>query len=717
MATLDELRTRSADLFANVLGERTRAMLASGAGERGFSWFDPDDAADAVGLAAQLAIISGAAPTEDEGLERALDLAEARAEELPPALVAEALAIFVVHHPPARNLAKPRTIRILPELFTPSRRTDAVELEDSLDPERPFDYWREDLFANEHHAHWHRVYPYPGRPFVPRPRPGQLGAPIWLEWAETSDRAGLADLFTALEATPVQPWPEFLAAATPEEIRDRFFELVRPIINAPSGQEAQLRWRRFIGRLSPAAYRVMFRLNDRQGELFFYMHRQMLARYDAERRSHGKKPVEPFSSDVFGKKIPEGYSPNLPPIPGTEPFTNREPNESLPESDVDRLNVMHTTLETALSAAKLLREVGSPRAVDSNSLGEAIEAAQPRLTGLQSASYPGIHNLGHVMLALIPDGEGNGVMNNPAVAIRDPIFWRWHRYIDLLNTAWEDSQPSYDFSDTPPVVVRDALSGPAAPWASPDVLLVSTTGLPSGTDAAALATAAVGGAAFNSAFAAGPLPGAEELVVVDELTTQFKRSSLSNGTTVTHLVHDPFALIIRVRNVAARPTAITLRVFLAPAQVADNRTTWIELDKLLVELPAGGRSVIYRPDTEFSVVKKPAETDPQTVLDGAMDPTDPDYCDCGWPYTLLLPRGTPEGMAFRLAVFCTDAARDLVRSSSECGSMSFCGAVERYPDTRDMGYPFSRPFVRSISDTILDVPSAAGRSLTIRHQQ
>jgi hypothetical protein len=49
--------------------------------------------------------------------------------------------------------------------------------------------------------------------------------------------------------------------------------------------------------------------------------------------------------------------------------------------------------------------------------------------------------------------------------------------------------------------------------------------------------------------------------------------------------------------------------------------------------------------------------------------------------------------------------------------MSFCGAVERYPDTRDMGYPFSRPFARPISATILDVPSAAGRSLTIRHQQ
>ena len=69
-----------------------------------------------------------------------------------------------------------------------------------------------------------------------------------------------------------------------------------------------------------------------------------------------------------------------------------------------------------------------------------------------------------------------------------------------------------------------------------------------------------------------------------------------------------------------------------------------------------------------------------------------------------------------MAVFCTDAARDLVRPSAECGSMSFCGAVERYPDTRDMGYPFSRPFARPITDTILGVPSAAGRSLTIRHE-
>ena len=244
---------------------------------------------------------------------------------------------------------------------------------------------------------------------------------------------------------------------------------------------------------------------------------------------------------------------------------------------------------------------------------------------------------------------------------------------------------------------------------------MSTAGLPAGADPAALVTATVGGSSFDAPVPAGPLADAEGLVVIDELTTRMKQSTLDDGRTVTHLTHDPFAIVVRVRNLENRPSPVTLRTFLVPAQLADDRTAWMELDKHLVEIPAAGRSVVYRPDTEFAVVKKPAETDPQTVLDGANDPNDPNYCDCGWPYTLLLPRGTEDGMTFRLAVFCTDGTRDLVGPSAECGSLSFCGAVDRYPDTRDMGYPFSRPFATSISDTIRNLPAAAGRTVTIRH--
>ncbi|HKR52638.1 MAG TPA: hypothetical protein VJT72_24275, partial [Pseudonocardiaceae bacterium] len=124
MPTMAELRTRSTALFTNLLVPR--AATRRDTPVRTFRWFDPDDAAAAVALAVQLAIVSGAAGSEQEGLERALDLAETRAAELPPALVAQAMAIFTTHHKPARRLAKPRTMRVRPELFAPSRPTDTI---------------------------------------------------------------------------------------------------------------------------------------------------------------------------------------------------------------------------------------------------------------------------------------------------------------------------------------------------------------------------------------------------------------------------------------------------------------------------------------------------------------------------------------------------------------------------------------------------------------
>ena len=118
-------------------------------------------------------------------------------------------------------------------------------------------------------------------------------------------------------------------------------------------------------------------------------------------------------------------------------------------------------------------------------------------------------------------------------------------------------------------------------------------------------------------------------------------------------------------------------------------------------------------------MKRPVDTSPAAALGGGSGPDEDSYCDCGWPYTLLLPRGTPAGLPFRLMVICTDAAVDLVPVQAQCGSMSWCGAVDRYPDTRDMGYPFARPFsgsaANAVRDTIVRLPHAAARTVTIRH--
>jgi hypothetical protein len=69
-----------------------------------------------------------------------------------------------------------------------------------------------------------------------------------------------------------------------------------------------------------------------------------------------------------------------------------------------------------------------------------------------------------------------------------------------------------------------------------------------------------------------------------------------------------------------------------------------------------GVNVVGRPDARSSVIKRKAVRAPGAE-DHEEPSTDP-WCDCGWPYTLLLPSGasTPEGTPFTLAVALTDYA-------------------------------------------------------------
>ncbi len=135
-AEVERLRARSAQLFTDLLSAEypstqrgkkaaaTRAMVSPRTGRpTSFSWFDPEDAAKATALAAELAVVTGAQASVEAGLSSALDLAEERASEDPPALVRQALAMFVTHHKPARRLGKPRSVITRPEAFRPSRRS------------------------------------------------------------------------------------------------------------------------------------------------------------------------------------------------------------------------------------------------------------------------------------------------------------------------------------------------------------------------------------------------------------------------------------------------------------------------------------------------------------------------------------------------------------------------------------------------------------------
>ena len=530
----------------------------------------------------------------------------------------------------------------------------------------------------------------------------------WTEWAAAADRRGLAALLQALEPRPGNQWLTFVQSRPAAEIADAF--LSRASALAEQGGFGQ-----FLFELAAEPYRALLRLNDRQGELFVYMHRQMLARYDAERLSVGLRRVRPFGPP-FTSTPPDGYDPA--PLPN---YLSRPSRRKIATTSSTELVQLQQELANAITATRFDGATPGGVPIDRTNIGEALEAADPRLRApLRAGRYVGLHNIGHGRIAGIsvptgPADQRRAVMNDPMAAIRDPIFWRWHKNIDDLASSWEEAQPASVFNDLPAVRIRDGLEGNAStPWASPDLYLISRTRATESASALTRIRAALSGTNADRAVTDKTVPSLTGYRFTSELSTQFRTRTLA-GSQVTYLTHLPFGYAVRVANSRGSNADVTLRVFVVPAELADDRRAWIELDKVAVRIPGRSTAVVYRSDVDFSVLKRPAETDPGTVEPGDDDPNDDGYCDCGWPWSLVLPRGRPDGMPFRMMAICTSAAVDRVPQPTQCGSMSFCGAVERYPDTRDMGYPFARPLAGSITDTIASLGPAAGRSFTIKH--
>ena len=701
MPTIEELQVRGEKLFTRLLkshGERPhparrrrrRALTAAAEPEAerdaAFCWFDPEDAAAASALAFRLAALAGSSEDPEEGLGAALDHVDELIGQSDPEEIRQAFSLFVTHNREGRRLRKPRTVAAAPELFNPARARNGGVQEVSVGGASPgLDYWREDPLANEHHEHWHQVYPFSGLP----PR-------SWDEWVAGTDTA---DMVAILEAVaPQEDWADVVAQSTPAQLGELF-----------AGGDAQGAF----GELPRELYRKLFTLNDRQGELFFYMHVQMLARYDAELLSHDLARVEPFDPSAWEDPIAAGHDPIE-----LQGYGRREELESLAADSIAFLQSLHLEIEEALDAGMLKGPDGvSDVPIDRDNLGHAVEPTVTQLHDLDEGAYPGLHGAGHVFIARL--ATPLGVMRSPVTAIRDQVFWQWHKYIDNLNARWQDTRGPEDFSDGPPVVVRNGLAGEDDAWASPDIILCRAIDLPDGADPASLGEPLFGGESWDTDFSSATAEAnGVTLNTVDELTTTLATGNFG-GRQIRYLTHEPFSYFVRLENTDDDAVGVTVRVFLAPAAEAEDRRMWIELDKFVVDLPAEARVVAYRPDTESSVIKRPHDESPARVFEPDGAAGENSYCDCGWPYTLLLPRGKPdEGMPFRLMVMCTSAKDDLVDPPGECGSVSYCGAVDRYPDARDMGYPFHRPFGNTstaVQDTILALPNAAARTVTIRH--
>jgi hypothetical protein len=629
-----------------------------------FSAFLPDQMRQAIDLAAHFMEVADRVGGS-AGLQAVAAEANKAAQSQNLDLVKFALLLFMTHHPQGSTMNIPSLEERDPNKILSSSAAPVHPLARSVTPALPTDveaqlaWYREDPKANEHHEHWHVVYPHAGVSMNPQSSP---------------------------------------------------------------------------------------QLKDRQDELFLYMHEQMLARYDTERLGINLPRVKPLSN--YRENIPEQYNPgpNLHDAQG-HPYAARPAGlhmGDLPDFSYT-VHDMEVRRDAILAATKsgVFEQNGRHISINSNNLGATIEASigsvsspgdgvEPDLT----STYGNQHNMGHMFLAYITDPQKLsqlGVMSDVATAIRDPVFYRWHKHIDDFSFTWQESQPPHTFSDAPKVLIRKGLKGAAPANQSPDIILAfKDDGTHTGPVIPGSNTPGFNGQLYGEQHFGGNnwnTDFSQSTTTTGELHTRMFQRTITWPDTgqqiaISYLDQDKeFFYFIRVENQLSQVQDVTVRIFLVAQQVAEDRRMWIEMDKFHYTLQPSTRTVIFRRADQSSVIKKPvvrppgSQDHPQETGDPAED--DLNYCNCGWPYNLLLPRGTHQGMGFRLQVMLTDWQIDRVASDSSCGSMSYCGARDKYPDSRGMGYPFDRrsPSNQSIAQVIAAQSNMATRDIVIKWLQ
>ncbi|GFY67426.1 hemocyanin A chain [Trichonephila inaurata madagascariensis] len=193
-----------------------------------------------------------------------------------------------------------------------------------------------------------------------------------------------------------------------------------------------------------------------------------------------------------------------------------------------------------------------------------------------------------------------------------------------------------------------------------------------------------------------------------------------------HLDHESFSYIINANNNGSEEKKGTVRIFLAPKydelgnviSLDEQRRLYIEMDKFDTDLRPG-KNIIVRSSTDSTVTISSTYTFKELLHGEDLEEDRSEFCSCGWPQHLLVPKGSNKGMVFDLFVMITDAEKDKVPTSGKklCNdALSYCGVMdEKYPDKRAMGYPFDRTITAQSHEEFI-TPNMKISNITVRFQ-
>ncbi|CAG0885075.1 unnamed protein product [Cyprideis torosa] len=413
---------------------------------------------------------------------------------------------------------------------------------------------------------------------------------------------------------------------------------------------------------------------DRKGELFFYMHHQLIARFDAERLSSDIPVVEPLS---WNQRIKSGFAPmtsyktegDFPTRPDDVAFRD------LPFLSIEEMRVFEERLHEAIDRGYLINREGVKVPLNIELLGDIIEASE---YSLNPRFYGSVHNYAHMLISRINDPEGvfalpPGVMEHFSTATRDPNFFSLHKYIDSLFKKFKNNQPAYRKEDFEfPGVSIESLKVQSTSRAVPENQMIT----------------------YFEEF---------EFNINNGMDVNPSDKNLHSKAQVQRLTKEAFKYVLEV--FSFEPQSAVVRIFLVPKYNAfgeehtqeEKRWSQIELDKFVVQLSAGQNTIVA--SSEDSSVTVPDRKGIDQLLQEIQDaksgrsplPVNKEHRHCGLPNRLLIPRGNTAGMDYELSVMITDWTKDKVGRSQLGGSVCYCGEPDQqYPDRRAMGFPFDK---------------------------
>nr|WJJ70399.1 venom protein U-MPTX.15-39 [Megalopyge opercularis] len=447
---------------------------------------------------------------------------------------------------------------------------------------------------------------------------------------------------------------------------------------------------------------------DRRGELFYYMHHQIICRYTTARFCNNLGQVVRYND--FRSPITEGYFPKMDSFVASRTWPPRFAGTRIRDLDrpVDQIRIDVSQLEDWRARIMQVVESGTFTLTNGRSvaldedtgidvLGNMLESS---IISPNRTLYGDLHNMGHVFISYAHDPDHRhleqfGVMGDSTTAMRDPVFYRWHAYIDDIFETYKQKLQPYGSA---------VLDFPGIRAASVRVQSQGSTNT------------------FNTFWQKSTVDLARGLDFTPRgsVLAQF-----------THLQHEEFDYVIDVVNSTGQSVMGTVRIFMAAITdesgrkltFDEQRKLMIELDKFTTQLNPGNNTVTRK--STLSTVTIPFE---QSFRNQADRPGDPgsttaaefDFCGCGWPHHMLIPKGTIPGYPVMLFAMISNWNNDRVeqeRTNTKCKeASSFCGLRDRkYPDRRAMGFPFDRPAAKNVNNlTDFLLPNMAVQQCSIK---